>query len=121
MVQHSSNFLLFRKKRNPLSFTVQTRSAKLSADQPSRSNAEIDQKSAHPRQVLFRLTLREADDEDGVDGDEAEQVAGDHPVDHDHERADDLHASEEVRRGFIVVPAILSDGERTEANSQLVT
>ena len=54
----------------------------------------------HPRQVLFRLTLREPDDEDGVDGDEAEQVAGDHPVDHDHERADDLHASEEVQRCF---------------------
>ena len=96
MVHHSLNFLLFRKKRNPLSFTVQTRSAKLLADQPSRSNAEIDQKSAHPRQVLFRLTLREADDEDGVDGDEAEQVAGDHPVDHDHKGSHELESPENI-------------------------
>ena len=36
--------------------------------------------------------LGEAHDEDEVDDKESEEVFGDHPVDHDHKRADDLNS-----------------------------
>lgn len=65
--------------------------------------------------------MRESDDEDGVDRNEAKQVAGDHPVNHDHERADDLDASEDVKADFLV-PSILTDGyfDRRPTNSKLL-
>uniref|UniRef100_A0A1I8HC94 C3H1-type domain-containing protein n=1 Tax=Macrostomum lignano TaxID=282301 RepID=A0A1I8HC94_9PLAT len=45
--------------------------------------------------MSIRLTLREAHHEDDVDGAEAQQVADNHPVDHQHEGSDNLETAAE--------------------------
>lgn len=45
-----------------------------------------------------RITLRESHNEDEVDGDESEQVAHDHPVNHHDERSDRLEAPAEEQK-----------------------
>ena len=43
--------------------------------------------------VIFKITLREPHDEDHVDGDETQEVALNHAVDHNDERSNFLEAS----------------------------
>ncbi len=47
-------------------------------------------KSIWDTEIIF--TLRETQDENGVDCDKAQKIAGDHSVDHNYERPDDLDA-----------------------------
>lgn len=51
--------------------------------------------------VAVEVTLREADDEDQVDDDPAQQVARYHVVNHHNERTNDLESSENFKPSLI--------------------